>query len=108
MPAGPAGPTGTPTLEGAVKPKVLLLGWDAAEWEVVHPLIERGEMPALARLIEEGVMPDISTLEPVLSPMLTRLGRASLAVANSARSTGPGRRRRAASATGRRIGRPAR
>lgn len=50
--------------------KVLLLGWDAADWDVINPLLDRGEMPALERLLGEGVMGDISTLEPVLSPML--------------------------------------
>ena len=50
--------------------RVLLVGWDAADWKVIHPLLDRGEMPNLARLIEGGVMGDITTLEPVLSPML--------------------------------------
>src|SRR2546423_15459355 len=52
------------------KPKVLLVGWDAADWKIINPLIERGEMPVLARFLEEGVMGDMTTLEPVLSPML--------------------------------------
>jgi predicted AlkP superfamily phosphohydrolase/phosphomutase/tetratricopeptide (TPR) repeat protein len=51
-------------------PKVLLIGWDAADWKVINPLIERGQMPALAGLIDRGVMADVETLEPVLSPML--------------------------------------
>lgn len=51
-------------------PKLLLLGWDAADWQVIHPLLDRGEMPALARLISEGVMGDLATLEPPLSPIL--------------------------------------
>jgi len=50
--------------------KILLIGWDAADWKVIHPLLDKGEMPNLARLIEGGVMGDITTLEPVLSPML--------------------------------------
>ncbi|MBE7157835.1 MAG: alkaline phosphatase family protein [Rhodospirillales bacterium] len=50
--------------------KVLLLGWDAADWQVINPLLDRAEMPHLARLVERGVMGDLSTLEPVLSPML--------------------------------------
>ncbi len=50
--------------------RVLLIGWDAADWKVIDPLIERGEMPHLARFLEEGVMGDLMTLQPVLSPML--------------------------------------
>lgn len=50
--------------------KLLLLGWDAADWQIIHPLLDRGEMPALARLLSQGVMGDLATLEPPLSPIL--------------------------------------
>jgi tetratricopeptide (TPR) repeat protein len=50
--------------------KVLLIGWDAADWKVIMPLIDAGKMPNLARLIEEGICGNIATLQPVLSPML--------------------------------------
>lgn len=49
---------------------MLLIGWDAADWKIINPLIERGEMLVLARFLEQGVMGDITTLEPILSPML--------------------------------------
>ncbi|MBL6875240.1 MAG: alkaline phosphatase family protein [Chitinophagales bacterium] len=52
------------------KPKFLLLGWDSADWKVINPLIDRGEMPALESLINKGVMGNIATLDPPLSPML--------------------------------------
>jgi predicted AlkP superfamily phosphohydrolase/phosphomutase/tetratricopeptide (TPR) repeat protein len=50
--------------------KVLLLGWDAADWKIINRLIDKGEMPALKNLIENGVMGNITTLNPPLSPML--------------------------------------
>ncbi len=50
--------------------KVLLIGWDAADWKAINPLLDAGKMPALSRLIEKGVMGNIATLQPVLSPML--------------------------------------
>ncbi len=50
--------------------KVLLIGWDAADWQVINDLIEQGRMPHTQRLIERGVMGDLTTLQPVLSPML--------------------------------------
>jgi predicted AlkP superfamily phosphohydrolase/phosphomutase/tetratricopeptide (TPR) repeat protein len=50
--------------------KVLLIGWDAADWQVIDRLIEEGKMPALASLIDGGVMGNLSTLRPMLSPML--------------------------------------
>jgi tetratricopeptide (TPR) repeat protein len=50
--------------------RVLLVGWDAADWKVINPLMERGYMPAFSGLINRGVMADMETLQPVLSPML--------------------------------------
>jgi predicted AlkP superfamily phosphohydrolase/phosphomutase/tetratricopeptide (TPR) repeat protein len=56
--------------EAAGKCKVLLIGWDAADWEVITPLLEEGLMPALDGLINRGVMGNLATLQPILSPML--------------------------------------
>ncbi len=50
--------------------KVLLIGWDAADWNVALPLIEQGKMPALKRFMDSGVWGDLATIRPVLSPML--------------------------------------
>ena len=50
--------------------KILLIGWDSADWKVIHPLMDAGEMPHLQRLVEEGVMGNLATLHPDLSPML--------------------------------------
>jgi predicted AlkP superfamily phosphohydrolase/phosphomutase len=50
--------------------KVLLIGWDAADWKVIHPLLDAGKMPNLSRFLEQGVMGNIATLQPALSPTL--------------------------------------
>ena len=50
--------------------KVLLIGWDAADWKVINPLIDAGQMPALEKMVNEGAMGNMSTLEPPFSPML--------------------------------------
>ena len=50
--------------------KVLLVGWDAADWKVITPLLDAGRMPNLARLVEGGVMGTMATLHPIYSPML--------------------------------------
>ena len=50
--------------------KVLLIGWDAADWKIASPLIDSGLMPALDDMISHGVMGNIATLQPILSPML--------------------------------------
>ena len=53
-----------------MKNKVLLIGWDAADWNIIGPLLAKGEMPALKKLINKGVYGNISTMNPPYSPML--------------------------------------
>jgi predicted AlkP superfamily phosphohydrolase/phosphomutase/tetratricopeptide (TPR) repeat protein len=50
--------------------KVLLIGWDAADWEHITPFLEEGLMPTLDAFINRGVMGNLATLQPILSPML--------------------------------------
>lgn len=50
--------------------KVLLVGWDSADWRVIHPLLDAGKLPHLAHLVQRGVIGNIATLQPALSPML--------------------------------------
>lgn len=50
--------------------KLLIVGWDAADWMMIDPLIASGKMPNLAGLIGRGVRSNLSTLEPRLSPLL--------------------------------------
>lgn len=52
------------------KPRILLIGWDAADWLVLQPLVDRGLMPTLAGLMERGVWGNLATLQPMISPML--------------------------------------
>ncbi len=50
--------------------KVLLIGWDAADWKLIDPLLQQGKMPNLQRLIDGGVRGNLTTLHPPISPML--------------------------------------
>ncbi|HVI17615.1 MAG TPA: alkaline phosphatase family protein, partial [Gaiellales bacterium] len=34
--------------------RVLIVGWDGADWEILDPLVAAGELPNLAALIERG------------------------------------------------------
>jgi len=52
------------------KNKVLLIGWDAADWKIINPLLDAGKMPALEKIVNNGVMGNIATLDPPLSPIL--------------------------------------
>lgn len=53
-----------------MNPKVLVIGWDSADWKIINPLMDAGKMPALQSLVENGVCGNIATLDPPLSPML--------------------------------------
>ncbi len=50
--------------------RLLLVGWDSADWKIIEPLIAAGQMPAMQRLLEQGTSGNLTTLEPQLSPML--------------------------------------
>ncbi len=54
----------------ALARKVLLIGWDAADWKIINPLLDQGLMPTLDDFVNHGVMGNIATLRPILSPML--------------------------------------
>ena len=50
--------------------KVLLIGWDSADWRVIDPLMDSGKMPHMENLVNEGVIGNLASLSPDLSPML--------------------------------------
>ena len=54
----------------ALSKKILVIGWDAADWKVITPLMDAGKMPNLQKFADNGVVGNLSTLYPVLSPML--------------------------------------
>jgi predicted AlkP superfamily phosphohydrolase/phosphomutase/tetratricopeptide (TPR) repeat protein len=52
------------------KKKVLLIGWDAADWQIINPLMEQGLMPTLKKFLAQSAYGNIATLDPPYSPML--------------------------------------
>ena len=54
----------------AAKRKVLLIGWDSADWRVLSPLLDEGLLPALSGVVSRGVMGNLGTVEPILSPIV--------------------------------------
>jgi tetratricopeptide (TPR) repeat protein/predicted AlkP superfamily phosphohydrolase/phosphomutase len=50
--------------------RVLLIGLDGADWEIIDPLMSQGRMPNLKRLVEGGVRARLKTITPVLSPII--------------------------------------
>src|SRR3982750_1295848 len=50
--------------------RLLLVGWDAADWKVIDPLLTKGEMPHLAGVLRDGVRGNLAPISPPLSPMV--------------------------------------
>lgn len=57
-------------MANALTNRVLLIGWDAADWKVIHPLMEAGKMPHLKRLVESGASGNLASLDPPMSPIM--------------------------------------
>lgn len=47
---------------------VWIVGVDGATWELARPMMERGELPNLARLVAEGAHGVLTSEEPTISP----------------------------------------
>ena len=61
----------TAAAAGAALPKRwLVVGWDGADWDEILPMIEKGEMPHLARMMRDGSYGALATFRPTLSPVL--------------------------------------
>jgi predicted AlkP superfamily phosphohydrolase/phosphomutase len=54
----------------ALAKKVLHVGWDAADWKIINPLLDHGLMSTLEKFVNNGVIGNLATIHPVLSPML--------------------------------------
>ena len=44
--------------------RILFVGIDSADWNVIDPLIEQGKLPNLSALVKSGVSCDLHSLEP--------------------------------------------
>ncbi len=50
-------------------PKVLIVGFDGATWDILTPLIQQGKLPTFRKLVEEGTSGYMeSTVPPVTIP----------------------------------------
>ena len=50
--------------------KIVLVGWDGAAWSVIQPMLQRGELPVLARLIDGGGRAVLRADPPLYSPVV--------------------------------------
>ncbi len=63
----------TQEAQGLAKPplaRILLVGWDGADWQTALPLMAAGRMPNLARLTRAGAWGDLRSNDPMFSPLL--------------------------------------
>ncbi|MGI8942408.1 MAG: alkaline phosphatase family protein [Actinomycetota bacterium] len=44
--------------------RVMIIGWDGVDWKVLQPMLDRGELPNLAALIERGAYGDCLSTVP--------------------------------------------
>ncbi len=49
---------------------VVVVGWDAADWQFVQPLMDAGRMPNLAGLVGRGARGTLRPEKPLLSPLI--------------------------------------
>ena len=50
------------------RPRVTIIGIDGATWRVIDPLLARGELPNLARLVGRGARGPLRSQVPLVSP----------------------------------------
>jgi len=50
--------------------KVLVLAFDGAEWDIINPMIEKGELPNIQKLMKEGSYGDMESVHPYISPSI--------------------------------------
>jgi predicted AlkP superfamily phosphohydrolase/phosphomutase len=55
---------------GRAGPRLALIGLDAADWNIMNPLIAGGKLPTLTFLKENGVWGHLKSIKPMLSPAL--------------------------------------
>ncbi len=54
----------------STRPELVLVGIDGATWDVIDPMLARGELPNLAKLIERGLRGPLLSLPPLSSPVV--------------------------------------
>ncbi len=55
---------------GAEMPRVIVIGVDGCDWEILGPLVETGELPNFESLMRRGWYGRLLTSEPMISPRI--------------------------------------
>jgi len=52
------------------RPRLALIGVDGCDWEMLGPLVEAGELPNFARLMDRGAYGPLLSMDPMVSPRI--------------------------------------
>jgi hypothetical protein len=66
----PARPTVEVERSESAARRLVVIGLDGADWSVLDPLLQKGELPRLARLVDTGVTGVLKSFEPSASPVV--------------------------------------
>ena len=44
--------------------RLLLVGWDSADWQIIRPLLDAGKLPTVKWLVEGGCSGNLTTVLP--------------------------------------------
>jgi tetratricopeptide (TPR) repeat protein len=69
-PASPLGAQARKPAGGPPRPKVVLVGWDGADWILLDRLMKEGSLPNLAALVSGGRTWDLASFQPMASPLV--------------------------------------
>lgn len=58
-------PAGSP-----VRPKVIFVGWDGADWTLLDRLMKEGRLPNLSAIVANGRTWDLASYQPMASPLI--------------------------------------
>ncbi|MCK4546294.1 MAG: tetratricopeptide repeat protein [Candidatus Eisenbacteria sp.] len=50
--------------------RVVIIGVDGADWDIIDPMMQRGELPNFASLVEQGTRASLESIHPMLSPRI--------------------------------------
>lgn len=50
--------------------RILMIGLDGADWDLIDPLLREGRLPNLARLVAGGASGPLRSYDPMISPLL--------------------------------------
>ena len=54
----------------APRPKVIFVGWDGADWQLLDRLMKEGRLPNLSAIVANGRTWDLRTFQPMASPLI--------------------------------------